>query len=250
MFEMFITALAAIAVAVYGFSRSAFMTGPYRFYYRAGLAIVLLILFLFFTVRTWVRHHRINALKVDYHEYMYYEKFTSPLYRAGYFISYLIQNILFDYNYMRRNFNFCKGVDAYDGGVGDYYIKFRNTWYRYLKLIFLRHNVSIKKLQSFSAQEKNDMILKAEESEEVRECYRQFAKDTDELFKERHVMGDYLLRTLPDYGKVPVYFRNNLIKICQTHLYLEQYEPEIIRLVSFLDMHQQKDVNEFKKMIY
>ena len=52
--------------------------------------------------------------------HLYYDKYTSPLYRAGYFISYLIQNILFDYTYMKRNFNFCKGLDVYDGGAFSY----------------------------------------------------------------------------------------------------------------------------------
>ncbi|MBQ9155585.1 MAG: hypothetical protein IJ137_02250 [Eubacterium sp.] len=250
MFEMFITALAAIAVAVYGFSRSAFMTGPYVFYYRAGLAIILFLILMFVIIRSWVRHHRINALHVNYDEYMYYHKYTSLLYRAGYFISYLIQNILFDYNYMRRNFNFCKGVDAYDGGVGDYYIKFRNTWFRYLKLTLLRHKVSIKKLQSFAAQQKNGLILAAMETEEEKERCINFTRDVQKLFDEHHIMGDHLLRTLPDYGKIPVYFRNNLIRIHQIHLYLEQYDPEIQKLVGFLQIHQGKDVNDYKKTIF
>lgn len=248
MFEMFITALAAALVALYGFSRSVFMTGPNQFYYQFGLAVVLLILFIFFTIRRWTRHHRIKSMHVDLDEYMYYEKFTSPLYRVGYFLSYLLQNIFFDYTYMRRNFNFCKGLDVYDGGVGEYYIKFRNTWYRYLRLTLMRHNVSIKKLQSFSSQTKNEMILQALEHDEEREVCLNFAKAVEKVFQEKHVMGDHLMRPLNDYGKVPLYYKENLIRIYQSRIYLTQYEPEIIALVNLMERHSQKDINDFKKM--
>lgn len=247
MFEMFITALATALVAIYGFSRSVFMTGPNRFYYQFGLGVVLLILFIYFTSKRWLRHHRIRAMHVDFEEYMYYDKYTSFLYRAGYFISYLLQNILFDYNYMRRNFNYCKGLDVYNGGVGEYYIKFRNTWYKYLKLTMLRHKVSVKKLQSYSAQTRNTLILNALDSDEDRLICLNFAKNTDKAFRRAHVIGDHLLRSLPDYNKVPLFFKENLIKIYQAELYLTQYEPEIIDLVNLMERHTQIDVNDFKK---
>jgi len=250
MFEMFVTALAAALVAFYGFSRSVFMTGPNQFYYQFGLAVVLLILFLYFTAKRWIRHHRIKAMNVDFQEYMYYEKYTSLLYRAGYFVSYLLQNILFDYNYMRRNFNFCKGLDVYDGGVGEYYIKFRNTWYRYLKLTLMRHHASIKKLQSYSAQTRNAMILDALDTDEDRIMYITFAHDTEAAFRQRHVIGDFVLRTLDNYDRIPVLFKENLVRIYQAELHLKQNEPEIKELVDLMNRHSQKDVNDFKKTIF
>ena len=68
---------------------------------------------------------------------------------------------------MKRNFNFCKGLDVYDGGVSEYYIKFRNTWYRYLKLTLMRHRISLKKLQAFSCDMKNEMIIAALETNKI-----------------------------------------------------------------------------------
>lgn len=250
MFEMFFTALVTVGIALYGFSQSVFMSGPHVFYYRAALFTVILLILLVQIYRHWSRHLNLVKLKVDIEEYMYYEKFTSILYRAGYYISYLIQNILFDYIYMRRNFNFCKGLDVYDGGVGEYYIKFRNTWYRYLKLTNLRHKVSIRKLQSYAAQTKNEMILKAMDTDEEREICKNFAKAVDEVFLEKHVMGDYLMMKLPDYDKVPLYFRKNLIRLYQNRIYLDEYEPVVIHMVDFLNQHAQRDVNDYKKTIY
>ena len=250
MFEMFITALATVLVALYGFSRSVFMTGPYRFYYQSALAVVLLILFLYFTVKRWIKHRRIRRMHVDFEEYMYYEKFTSLLYRAGYLISYFIQNILFDYTYMRRNFNFCKGIDVYTGGVGEYYIKFRNTWYRYLQLTLLRPKASVKKLQAYAAQTKNNMILKALDSDEERQICLDFARDTEKAFREKHVIGEHVLLPLKNYEKVPPYFRKNLILIYQAEIYLTRYEPDIYDLVNLMERHSQSDVNDFKKTKY
>lgn len=250
MFEMFITALATALVAFYGFSRSVFMTGPNRFYYQFGLGVVIVILFVFFTARRWIRHHRIKAMGVDFNEYMYYDKFTSFLYRAGYLISYFIQNLLFDYNYMRRNFNFCKGIDVYDGGVGEYYIKFRNTWYRYLKLTLMRHKVSVKKLQSYAAKTKNTMILNAMETDEDRLIATDFAKDVDAAFRKCHVIGDHVLRPIENFDKVPPFFRENLIRIYRAEIYLTENEPQIIELVNLMEKHSQVDVNDFKKTIF
>lgn len=250
MFEMFITALAAAAVAFYGFSRSVFMTGPYQFYYRCGLGVILLIIFLYVTGRRWLRHHRIKSMNVDFTEYMYYEKFTSPLYRAGYFISYFVMNLLFDYNYMRRNFNYCKGLDVYDKGVGEYYIKFRNTWYRYLALTIKRHQVSIKKLQSYAAQTQNDMILKALDDDEKKAICLQFAKDAEEAFNQRRIIGEHVILPLSNYDKVPRYYKDNLVKIFRSRLFLEKNEPEVKALVDLMERHSQKDVNDFKKTIY
>ena len=245
---MFITALAAAAVAIWGFSRSVFMTGPYQFYYRFALALVLIILFLFFTGRRWLKHHRIRQLQVDYKEYMYFDQFTSLIYRAGYLISYLVMNIIFDYNYMRRNFNFCKGLDVYDGGVADYYIKFRNTWYKYLILALKRHKASVKKLQSYAAQMKNNMILNAMEDDGDKLMYIQFARDAEAAFEEKQVIGEHILMPLDNYEKIHPYYKDNIIRILQARLYLSLYEPEIIEMVKLMEKHGKLDVADYKKM--
>ena len=155
MFEMFATIVAACAAAIYGLSRSVFMSGVHRNLYRAAFIGIIILVYVTYRIYHYIKFKNIKKLNVDFDDYLYYDKYTSPLYRAGYFISYLVQNILFDYTYMKRNYNFCKGLDVYDGGVSEYYIKFRNTWYRYLKLTMIRHRISLKKLQAFSCDMKN-----------------------------------------------------------------------------------------------
>ena len=168
MFEMFATIVAACAAAIYGLSRSVFMSGVHRNLYRAAFIGIIILVYVTYRIYHYIKFKNIKKLNVDFDDYLYYDKYTSPLYRAGYFISYLVQNILFDYTYMKRNYNFCKGLDVYDGGVSEYYIKFRNTWYRYLKLTMIRHRISLKKLQAFSCDMKNEMIIAALNTPEER----------------------------------------------------------------------------------
>ena len=247
MFEMFITVLAAIAAALYGFSKSVFMNGPHRHLYRTALVVGIMIVYVIVFGYRHIRNSRIHKLNVDFDDYMYYEKYTSPLYRAGYFISYLIQNILFDYIYMRRNFNFCKGLDVYDDGVGEYYVKFRGTWYQYLKITLLRHRVSISKLLAFSATTKNEMILDAIETEEDREPYDALLKEVEEKYQECHLMADYIMMKLPHYDAVSPLFRKNLIQHYQAINRIEENEPYIIDYVNRKNKRAKNDVNAFKK---
>ena len=104
MFEMFATIVAACAAAIYVF-HDLFLWPAYIVTFTAPHLSVLSLSYMLLTVFIIIiKFRRIKKLHVDFDDYLYYDKYTSPLYRAGYFISYLIQNILFDYTYMKRNF--------------------------------------------------------------------------------------------------------------------------------------------------
>lgn len=248
MFEMFVTIGAALFAAIYGLSKSVFMNGPHKNYYRLGLAAFIIVFYLAYRIYHDAKNSHISRLKVDPAEYLYYEKYTSPLYRIGYFISYLIQNILFDYTYMRRNFNFCKGLDVYDGGVSEYYIKFRNTWYRYLKLTLYRHRVSLKKLQAFAAKIKNDMIFDALETDENKEKYKLFSSETDAYYNEHHSVEQSAMKKFSNYQDIDRFYVKNLLRYYKVMNYVKKHEPVIIDYVNRQDLHNKKDVNDFKKI--
>lgn len=248
MLEMLITIVATIAAAVFGFSRFVFVTGEHIEWYCLGIVSVILVIYFSFQFYKVMRRAHIRDLNVDEQEYLYYHKFTSPLYRIGYFISYLIQNILFDYTYMRRNFNFCKGLDVYDGGVGEYYIKFRNTWYRYLSLTIKRHNVSLKKLQAFAQHTKNDMILQGIASEEEKEIYLEFNRKVQDYYAQNQKMTKPIIKTFTNYKKLDPYYRKNTLKYYKSILYVEKKEPKIIEMVKRQERRSNDDINSFKKM--
>ena len=248
MFEMFITILAAIIAGAYGLSKSVFMNGPYRNYYRIGLIIFIILLIAITTGYRKIRNDRIRKMNVNLDDYLYYHKYTSLLYRIGYFISYLVQNILFDYTYMKRNFNFCKGLDVYDGGVSEYYIKFRNTWYKYLVLTLKRHRISLKKLQAFAAVMKNEMIFEALPDDETKAYYRLFEHEAKACFEENHKVTLELMTKFESFEKVMKVYRKHVLKHYQVLLYVEKHEPRIKELVKLQDFRSKRDVNDFKKM--
>ena len=248
MFEMFITILAAIIASAYGLSRSVFMNGPYRNYYRVGALAFILLVFLISVTYRKIRNNRIRRLNVNLEDYLYYHKYTSILYRIGYFISYLIQNILFDYTYMRRNFNFCKGLDVYDGGVSEYYIKFRNTWYKYLSLTMKRHRVSLKKLQAFAEIMKNEMIYDALPDDEIRAYYKLFDHEAAACFEENHKVTKAMASKFESYPHVMRVYRKHVLKRYKVLNYVEKREPRIKELVQLKDFREKRDVNDYKKM--
>ena len=248
MFEMFVTVLAAIIAGAYGLSKSVFMNGPYRNYYRLGLLIVIILILVISVSYRRIRNDRIRRMNVDLEDYLYYHKYTSLLYRIGYFISYLVQNILFDYTYMKRNFNFCKGLDVYDGGVSEYYIKFRNTWYKYLSLTIKRHNISLRKLQAFAAVMKNEMIFDALPDEETKAYYRLFNHEAAACYEENHKVTYELMSKFESYDKVMKIYRKHVMKRYKVMLYVEKHEPRIKELVNLQDFRSKRDVNDYKKM--
>ncbi len=252
MFEMFITIVAAVAASVYGLSNSVFMNGPNRHFYRVVALAVIFILYLAIQFFKIMRKAHIRDLNVDVEDYLYYHKFTSFLYRCGYFLSYFVQNLMFDYTYMRRNFNFAKGLDVYDGGVGDYYIKFRNTWYSYLKLTLIRHRVSLKKLQAYAQRTKNEMILDALKKNDISqyEDYLLYRHEAEAYFSEHHFMNGALLKTFQNYKMIDKYYVKNLRIYYRDLLYIEKHEPKIKDIINRRQQRSHSDVNDFKKMKY
>ncbi len=261
MFEMLVTIIAASAAFLFGLSQTVFMRGPHRHYYQAGAIVVILLLIFIYLTHQALKRSRLRKLKVNPADYHYYDKFTSFLYRVGYLVSYLIQSILFDYTYMRRNFNFCKGLDVYDGGVSEYYIKFRNTWYRYLSLLWKRHKLSLRKLQQFACRKKNQMIYDAIEdltkqrmfpdgleAPEIKLHYNTFTNMALDFTEEHRYMNDYVLRSFPYYDEIHYYFRENLIKICTAQVYIMEKEPIIVNMVSRQTAYGRQDVDDYKKM--
>lgn len=248
MFEMFITIVAALAASAYGLSKSVFMNGPYRNYYRIALVATIATILIVSSLYRKIRNDRIRRMNVNLDDYLYYHKYTSLLYRIGYFISYLIQNIIFDYTYMKRNFNFCKGLDVYDGGVSEYYIKFRNTWYKYLSLTFKRHRISLRKLQAFAAMMKNELIFEALPDDETKAFYQLFDHEAKACFDENHKVTQELISKFESYDKVMKVYRKHVLKRYKVLLYVEKHEPRVKELVSLQDFRSKRDVNDFKKM--
>ena len=247
MFEMFLTIMAALIAAIYGVSQSVFMNGPHINYSRIGLLVLILIIYGLYKIHHTARQRHLKRLHVEPEAYVYYAKYTSLLYRAGYFISYFIQNILFDYIYMWRNFNFCKGLDVYDGGVGEYYIKFRHTWYRYLKLTRYRHKVSLKKLQGYAADMKNQMIVDALQTEEEKERYLHYAEEAKNYFDEHGTLTKSVLKSFANYGQIDWYYRKNILKNYKAIACVRKYQPLVIEMVRQKEDWNQKDLNEFRK---
>lgn len=250
MFEMFLTVVATVVASLYGLSQSVFMNGPYKHYYRLGALGLIVLIWIIHKYYTILRDAHIRDLKVDVQDYLYYHKFTAILYRAGYFLSYFIQNLLFDYTYMKRNFNFCKGLDVYDGGVGDYYIKFRNTWYSYMKLCLTRHRVSLKKLQAYAQNAKNEMILYALKGTETYYIYMIYRKEAMAYYEEHHFMNKPLLKSFSNYKIIDKYFSKNLWKYYKAVMYIQKHEPLIKELVNRQQQRSHSDVNDFKKLDY
>ena len=248
MFEMFITFVVAIGAAIYGLSQTVFMEGPNQIYYRVGAITIVLLIILFYYIRNTIRKRHLRKLNVNIEDYNYYDKFTSPIYQIGYFISYFFQNLLFDYTYMRRNFNFCKGLDAYDAGVSEYYIKFRNTWYNYLKLLFIRHRVSLHKLKSFACAMKNDLIFSALETEEEKILYKAFSDQAEAYMDEHRRMNKSIAQRFDHCFEIDRYYRNNLVKRWHMLEYVEKKDPVIKDMVQRQDLRGRRDVNDFKKM--
>ncbi len=246
MFEMFLTITAALIAAIYGISQSVFMNGPHRNYYRIGLLAIIIIIYILYKIHHTARQRHLRRLHVEPEGYIYYEKYTSLLYRAGYLISYFVQNILFDYIYMWRNFNFCKGLDVYDGGVGEYYIKFRHTWYRYLKLTRYRHKVSLKKLQGYAADVKNKMIEDALQTNEEKAIYRAFSEEAKNYFDEHQTLTKGIIKGFANYDKIDWYYQKNILRNYKAIACVRKYEPLVIDMVKQKEDWTQKDLNEFR----
>lgn len=248
MFEMFITVVAAIIATVYGVSNSVLMHSPHRHIYWAIIISVIVLIIIIYNLHHLLKRRHLRRLDVDADDYYYYDKFTSILYRIGYLISYLIQNILFDYKYMQRNFNFCKGLDVYDGGVSEYYIKFRNTWYRYLPLTLLRHRISLSKLKAFACTMKNDMILDAMTDPAKKAAHLQFTEEVAERVEKHPYMNRALMEQVPGVHEIDSLYKSNLRKYWTSVIYAKKKEPKVVNLVERQNFRGKRDVTDYKKM--
>ncbi len=247
MFEMILTVLITVFAAVFGLSRSVLMQGPYKNYYRIGLVIIVTVIIILYVSYQRTKRRHIVRMNVDPKEYIYYEKYTSLLYRIGYLVSYLVHNLMFDYTYMRRNFNYCKGLDVYDEGVSEYYIKFRGMWYRYLLLTLRRHAVSLKKLQALAADTKNDLIIKGLRTPEEKAMYLAYAEKAKKYFEEHGCLVLVHLESFENADKIDYYFKKNLIRNYQVINYVREREPRVTDLVNRLNARVDKDILDFKK---
>lgn len=248
MFEMFITIVAAIAAALFGLSQTVFMKGPNHRTYQMIAISVIVILFLIYRIHRKIKVSRLRKINCDPDEYYYYDKFTSFLYSCGYFISYLLQNILFDYTYMRRNFNFSKGLSVYEDGVSEYYIRFRNTWYSYFGLLFRRHRVSMRQLVNFSCLKKNQLIVEGLEDPADKAMYTAFQDKATAFAREHHFINDMVLRSLGNYNDIYFMFRENVLKLLLADIYVEKNQPKIIRFINIQEARGRQDIDDYKKL--
>ena len=214
MFEMFATIVAACAAAIYGLSRSVFMSGVHRNLYRAAFIGIIILVYVTYRIYHYIKFKNIKKLNT----------------------------------YMKRNYNFCKGLDVYDGGVSEYYIKFRNTWYRYLKLTMIRHRISLKKLQAFSCDMKNEMIIAALNTPEEKEMHHQFTKDAAAYFQEHQSFNKKVIEQFANYAEITPMFRKNVLKHYRALAYTAKKEPEMVAMVKKQEFRRERDVNDFKKM--
>lgn len=79
MFEMFATIVAACAAAIYGLSRSVFMSGVHRNLYRAAFIGIIILVYVTYRIYHYIKFKNIKKLNVDFDDYLYYDKYTSPL---------------------------------------------------------------------------------------------------------------------------------------------------------------------------
>ena len=65
MFEMFATIVAACVAAIYGLSRSVFMTGVHRNLYRAAFIGIIIIIYVTYRIHHYIKFQKIKKLHVD-----------------------------------------------------------------------------------------------------------------------------------------------------------------------------------------
>ena len=247
MFEMFLTIMAALIAAIYGVSQSVFMNGPHRNYYRIGLLVLILIIYGLYKIHHTARQRHLKRLHVEPEAYVYYAKYTSLLYRAGYFISYFIQNILFDYIYMWRNFNFCKGLDVYDGGRR----RILHQVPAYLVPLFKADQISPQSIVKEAAG-----LCRRHEKSDDRGCitdrrrkerYLHYAEEAKNYFDEHGTLTKSVLKSFANYGQIDWYYRKNILKNYKAIACVRKYQPLVIEMVRQKEDWNQKDLNEFRK---
>ena len=69
MFEMFATIVAACAAAIYGLSRSVFMSGVHRNLYRAAFIGIIILVYVTYRIYHYIKFKNIKKLNVDFDDY-------------------------------------------------------------------------------------------------------------------------------------------------------------------------------------
>ena len=72
MFEMFATIVAACAAAIYGLSRSVFMSGVHRNLYRAAFIGIIILVYVTYRIYHYIKFKNIKKLNVDFDDYLYF----------------------------------------------------------------------------------------------------------------------------------------------------------------------------------
>lgn len=120
-----------------------------------GIAL-LIVLYLF--KRAWdKRQWRKKGL--DPESYMFYQKYTSTGNKISYIFTYLLQDFVYVVKKTNKSYNFSKGLFRYDDSLGEYYIDCRIVWYSYIRFNILKNRLSLHKLNIFSLEKCNQMIL-------------------------------------------------------------------------------------------
>ena len=70
MFEMFATIVAACAAAIYGLSRSVFMSGVHRNLYRAAFIGIIILVYVTYRIYHYIKFKNIKKLNVDFDDYL------------------------------------------------------------------------------------------------------------------------------------------------------------------------------------
>lgn len=120
-----------------------------------GIAL-LIVLYLF--KRGWdKRQWRKKGL--DPESYMFYQKYTSTGNKISYVFTYLLQDFIYVVKKTNKSYNFSKGLFRYDDSLGEYYIDCRIVWYSYIRFNLLKNRLSLHKLNIFSMEKCNQMLL-------------------------------------------------------------------------------------------
>ena len=159
MDEFLVAIMSGCAFLAYTLVVNIFVRSSYRVQARwiiLGGIVVLIVLYLL--KRGWdKRQWRKKGL--DPESYMFYQKYTSTGNKISYIFTYLLQDFIYVVKKTNKSYNFSKGLFRYDDSLGEYYIDCRIVWYSYIRFNILKNRLSLHKLNIFSLEKCNQMIL-------------------------------------------------------------------------------------------
>ena len=112
----------------------------------------------------------------------------------------------------------------------------------------IRHRISLKKLQAFSCDMKNEMIIAALNTPEEKEMHHQFTKDAAAYFQEHQSFNKKVIEQFANYAEITPMFRKNVLKHYRALAYTAKKEPEMVAMVKKQEFRRERDFNDFKKM--